>query len=85
MCKSLSNTSINLKTIRESLGCSRKEFAELAERDGQVVKLWETGMCSPNAESMFHLANNIEARFGIRINLNTVITGTVPFFGVAVA
>lgn len=86
MCKSLSNTSMNLKTIRESLHLNLDEFAALVDRDGQTARNWERGFCSPNAESMFHLVQAINGKFGIRIDLNTVITGIVnPFTITAIA
>ena len=80
MCKSLSNTARNLRVIRESLNLTRDSFAQLIKRDGQTAKNWENGKCSPNAESMFKLALTIEHNYGVRIDLNEMITGIIDPF-----
>lgn len=79
MCKSLSNTTHNIKALRKEFGLSREAFAGMAGRTKQMVKLWESGKCSPNAETLFYIVNSFEAKFGIRIDLNEMVTGELVF------
>ena len=79
MCKSLSNTASNIHTLRIHYKLSREAFAAMAGRTKQMVKMWETGKCSPNAETMFHIVNSFKTRFGADIDLNQMVLGTVSF------
>ena len=79
MCKSLSNTATNIHTLRNHYNLSREAFAAMAGRTKPMVKLWETGKCSPNAETMFHIVNSFKVRFGADIDLNAMVLGTVTF------
>lgn len=77
MCKSLSNTASNISKLRHDYNLSKEEFAIMAGRSEQMVDIWESGKCSPNAETLFRLVQNFHKRFGINLNLNAMVLGTI--------
>ncbi|WP_165043629.1 DNA-binding transcriptional regulator [Adlercreutzia sp. ZJ138] len=77
MCKSLDNTATNIAILRKHYNLSRDEFAKMTGRTKQMVKIWESGKCSPNAETLFHIVSSFRAAYGITINLNEMVLGTV--------
>lgn len=77
MCKSLSNTSSNIAKLRKGYKLSKEDFAKMAGRSEQMVDIWESGKCSPNAETLFHLVQSFNARFGVNLNLNAMVLGTI--------
>lgn len=79
MCKSLDNTTTNIRALRNAFGLSREAFAGMAGRTKRMVKLWETGECSPNAQTLWTLVTNFEQKFGIKLDLNELVLGELAF------
>ena len=79
MCKSLDNTTTNIIKLRKEFRLSREAFAGMAGRTKRMVKLWETGECSPNAQTLWTLVTNFERKFGIRLDLNEMVLGELAF------
>ncbi len=68
-----------LKFLRESLGYTQEQLAEMLKKDIKQVWRWESGKASPSADTLANMANALGASADYLIGLSdepTVITGT---------